>query len=146
MTTPLLVSDLQRDEGLRLTAYPDPISHGEPWTLGYGRAHGISPGQTCTAEQALEWLNQDIATAEASLDAHLSWWRTLDDVRQDSLCNMVFNMGINGLLGFHNMLADLLANDYDGAANEALDSAWAVQTGQRAQRLAYMIRTGTRKA
>ena len=146
MTTPLLVSDLQRDEGLRLTAYPDPISHGEPWTLGYGRAHGVSRGQTCTAEQALEWLNQDIAETELHLDASWPFWRTLDDVRQDSICNMAYNMGVMGVLSFHHMIDNLEAHDYDGAANEMLDSEWAVQVGQRAQRLAYMIRTGTRKA
>ena len=33
MTTPLLIADLERDEGLRLEAYPDPESGGAPWTI-----------------------------------------------------------------------------------------------------------------
>ena len=36
MTTPNLLADLRRDEGLRLAAYPDPLTHAEPWTIGYG--------------------------------------------------------------------------------------------------------------
>jgi GH24 family phage-related lysozyme (muramidase) len=35
---PILISDLKRDEGLRLTAYGDPLTGGEPWTIGYGHA------------------------------------------------------------------------------------------------------------
>ena len=135
MTTPQLVSDLQRDEGLRLSAYPDPLSGGEPYTIGYGHTGGVHVSEVWTQEEAETTLLQDIAVAEQSLDRSLPWWRELDDVRQDALCNMCFNLGISRLLGFHNMLVDLQANDYDGAASEMLDSKWAVQVGARAQRL-----------
>ncbi len=27
---------IERNEGLRLDAYPDPATGGDPWTIGYG--------------------------------------------------------------------------------------------------------------
>lgn len=43
---------------------------------------------------------------------------------------------------FRNMLACLQVEDYEGAAREALDSRWANQVGDRARRIAAMIREG----
>ena len=45
---PILISDLKRDEGLRLTAYKDTVG---VWTVGYGHAH-VAPGTVWTQEQA----------------------------------------------------------------------------------------------
>lgn len=40
-------------EGCKLSAYPDPISGGDPWTIGYGSTvAGIGPGVTWTQAQA----------------------------------------------------------------------------------------------
>jgi lysozyme len=40
-------------EGCVLTAYPDPISGGDPWTIGYGSTGpGVVPGLVWTQEQA----------------------------------------------------------------------------------------------
>lgn len=158
MTTAYLAADLRRDEGLRLQAYPDPISRGEPWTIGYGHTGPeVVPGLVWTEAQAEAALAADLARAEAWLDRELSWWRGLDDVRQDVLADMAFNMG-RRLLGFEKALgsthageiaevAHMAANDdFAWAADELLDSVWARQVGGRAQRLAEQMRTGLRAA
>lgn len=83
----------------------------------------------------------DIADTEAWLDRNLPWWRTLDPVRQRVLMNMAFNMQ-GRLLGFRNFLAAAQRADWNVAAAEMLDSLWARQVGDRAKRLASMMRSG----
>ena len=47
---------IKRHEGLRLAAYPDPASGGDPWTIGYGHTRDVERGQTTTAAQAEQFL------------------------------------------------------------------------------------------
>lgn len=75
------------------------------------------------------------------LFALLPWAKDLDPVRQAVLIDMHFNMGRN-LLGFKETLRHLEAGHWDAAADAMLDSKWAQQVKDRAQRLAKMIRTG----
>ena len=140
MTTPLLIDDLKRDEGCRLTAYKDTLG---VWTVGYGHAH-VAPGTVWTQAQADDTLAADIAIAVHDLDFHLPWWRKLDDVRQDVLAELAFNIGVEGLLGFHNTLAFVEAGNYAAASGGLLASRWARQVGARATRLAAMMKSGAR--
>ncbi len=43
---------IKRFEGCRLTAYPDPGTGGEPWTIGYGETLGVKRGMVWTQAQA----------------------------------------------------------------------------------------------
>lgn len=138
MTTANLIPDLERDEGLRLTAYQDTVG---AWTIGYGHAH-VHAGTVWSGETAFAMLRADVAHAEAALDAQLPWWRQLDDVRQDVIANMAFNMGVTTLSQFHNTLAAMKAGDWNKAAAGMLASQWARQVGARATRLAAQMRTG----
>ena len=142
MVTANLIPDLKRDEGLRLSAYPDPLSHGEPYTVGYGHTGGVHPGTVWTQAQADAQLSADVAHTEASLDIHLPWWRTLDGVRQDVICEMAFNMGVASLCQFHNTLGAIQRQDWPAAKAGMLASLWATQVGNRAKRLAEQMLTG----
>lgn len=171
MTTPFLAGDVARDEGLRLKAYPDPLSprgrelakpmnkrcagwqklSGAPWTIGHGHCGPeVHEGLVWTLAEATAALVRDLAHAEALLDRYVPWWRTLSDVRQDVLANLMFNMGWDnlktpqheGLSGFVNTLAKIKSGDYAGAAEAMLESRWAAQTGNRAKRLATQMRRG----
>ena len=150
MTTPrpapsaALLASLRLGEGLKLHAYPDPKSHGEPWTLGYGRAGRCRPGDTCTAAQAEAWLRQDAQTAVSLTLQHICWSARLDPVRFDVLAELVFNMGWSKVANFHRMLSDLEAARDAQAAADLLESGWAHQVGTRAPRLAAELRTGVR--
>jgi len=140
--TPEGLTQLKIDEGCRLLAYPDPLTGGEPLTIGYGHTGGVLAGERWTQDEADATILEDVAKAEASLDRALPWWRTLDAERQDVLANMAFNMGISRLLGFAHMLRACQAGDYETAANEMLDSRWAEQVPHRASRLAGIMRNG----
>jgi lysozyme len=62
--------------------------------------------------------------------------------RQSVVVNMVFNMGIVRFSGFKKMVAALEGHDYNEAAAQMLDSKWARQVGNRATRLAKIMREG----
>lgn len=147
---PVLVSDLKRDEGLRLKAYPDPLTGGAPWTIGYGHTGPeVVPGLVWTQEQADAALIADIEEHNAQLAAALPWIVRLDPARRRVLSNMAFNLGIGkpggtkGLLGFKNTLGMIERGEYERAADGMLKSLWAKQVGRRAVRLSNTMRTGT---
>lgn len=134
MDVDALIGQLRVDEGIRLKPYVDTVGKQ---TIGIGRNLtdvGISESE------ATELCLNDIKRSMAALDAQLPWWTSLDDKRQQALVNMCFNMGIQRLLGFHNFLGFLEAGNYAAAGDEMLKSLWANQVGQRAQRLAKVIR------
>ena len=53
---------------------------------------------------------------------------------------MTFQMGLGGVLKFKKMLAALQVKDYTTARREALNSAWARQTPQRAKRVTDLMK------
>lgn len=139
----LALPDIKREEGLRLTAYPDPLSGGDPWTIGYGSTGpGIAKGVVWTQAQADAALEADAARACRALDASMPWWRGLDIPRQAVLLDMCYNLGIGGLEAFHNTLAAVKTGQWAKAAAGMLDSLWAKQVHARADRLAEQMLTG----
>jgi lysozyme len=128
-------AELKAEEGLRLRPYRDTVGK---LTIGYGRNlddYGISQ------IEAEDMLDNDIADRLGALSARLSFFSLLHPVRQRVLVGMAFQMGVAGLLGFHRTLDAIRRHDYQAAANHMLESLWARQTPQRAQRLAAMMRT-----
>lgn len=141
--SPNLVSDLQRDEGCRLHAYPDPLSGGEPWTVGFGATGpGIGSTTVWTQQQALDELIDRADALDSELANALPWFRTINDERQSALINMAYNLGLHGLLAFHNTLTLIEEGKYGAAATAMLDSAWAKQVSNRAIRLSRQMATG----
>lgn len=87
-------------------------------------------------------LDRSIAKAEQDLARALPWVSSLDEARREVLVDMVFNMGIETVLEFHTTLFLIQTHDFEGAASRMLQSAWADQVGDRAKRLAEIMRTG----
>ena len=144
----LLVSELIRDEGLKLRPYRDSLGH---WTVGVGHLmsaeavardiqHNAPIREISTAEcDAL--LAADIAEAERRLTVIFPVWRDLDDVRQRAMLNLTFNLG-NRLSGFQRFLAAMDDSDYQRAANALMSSLWYAQVKTRGPRIVRMIRIG----
>src|ERR1035437_5074965 len=108
MNVDTLGKRLAIDEGDRLVAYLDTKG-----ILTVGKGHnciarpvaGVTqPGDRITQEQDDELFAADVADTCIQLDKALSWWRTLDDARQNVMLDMCFNMGIHILLTFDNTL------------------------------------------
>ena len=106
---------IQRFEGLRLTAYPDPGTGGDPWTIGIGHTGGVQEGDTCTEEQAQDWLRTDCETAEGCIDAHVE--PELTQNQRDALISLIYNIGCGNFKG-SSLLKLLNASDFVGAANQ----------------------------
>jgi len=82
-------------EGLRLDAYPDPATGGEPWTIGWGHTGGIKQGDRITLEEAETYLMGDV---EECHDAILGCVKVpLTDGQLWSLTSFAFNLGIQAL-------------------------------------------------
>tara|TARA_Y100000593_G_scaffold42238_1_gene80877 strand:+ start:2062 stop:2484 length:423 start_codon:yes stop_codon:yes gene_type:complete len=136
-----LIEQLRLHEGVRSKVYL--CSEGYE-TIGVGRNVSES-GIGLSDDEIAYLLANDIARCEKEIAERFDWFDDLDDVRQDALVDMVFNLGISRLAQFQNMIAALAESRFDDAAAEALDSKWARQVGQRAQTVAAMIRTGERQ-
>lgn len=109
------LKSIMQHEGLRLTAYPDPGTGGEPWTIGVGHTGGVKPGDTCTEAEAMEWLREDVADAEECIDVNVAV--TITQAQFDALVSFVFNVGCKAFKG-STLLARLNARDYEGARQQ----------------------------
>jgi len=135
-----LRAELIRDEGLRLTPYRDTLGY---LTIGVG--HLILRNEsfrTITRDQAMALLDQDIAIAERRLSNIFPSWRSLDEVRQLSFLNLVFNLGYK-LADFKRFLHAAKSGDWEKAADQLMQSRWYRQVKLRGPRIVHAIRTGT---
>lgn len=105
---------------------------------GFDRIGVIVPPDVCT-----RWFRADIQSAIRDLDRNAPWWKGLDDVRQNALLDLCFNMGWSTLASFRNTLAALAQKDYSRASYGILHSQYAHDVGpHRSGRVARMIETG----
>ena len=146
-----IVNRLKYHEGCVLFPYKDTRGY---LTIGIGRCieknpftvdelkvigdwkHGI------TREMAHMLCRNDIDRCISDLRKKVEFFDKLDKERQYVLIDLCFNMGIKGLLKFKNMLLALGTGNWNKAADELLNSKYALQVGKRAIRLASTIRNG----
>ena len=115
---------LKTEEGFRSKPYQD--SRGV-LTIGYGTnlAEGI------TVREA-EWLLRN-RLSDTERDLVLRWapYDGLSVDVQAAVLDAAYQLGVGGLLAFHDMLAAVSRGDWDRAIAEAKDSAWAKETPAR---------------
>lgn len=133
-----LIEQLKRHEGVSAYCYKD-INNLEH--IGVGR--NISKtGMGLSMEEIEYLLSNDILRCIKELSAEYQWFGSLDEVRQEAIINIFFNLGATKYRGFKKANAAMEAADYKLAATEFLDSRWARQVGNRALELTDIIRTG----
>jgi len=135
----MMMSELEnmliRHEGKRSLPYE--CSAGKI-TIGVGRNLEDNP---LTEDEIMYLLRNDIAKFEKELNQY-GWYRMMDPVRQDACLNLMFNIGNTRFRQFRRMIKAFENRDYDLAADELLDSKYALQVGARANELSEIIRTG----
>ena len=131
-----LIADLRRDEGRVPHAYQD--SEGW-WTIADGILIDKRRGGGLKPEEMDFILNNRLDLLAKEFDGRLPWWRTLKEPQQRALMNMGHQMGCGGVLKFRSMLKALQDGDGPAARQHALDSLWAKQTPERAERIAGML-------
>jgi GH24 family phage-related lysozyme (muramidase) len=106
-------------EGCHLSAYPDPLSGGDPWTIGYGttRYSGGVPvkrGDKITVIEADMLLRLEIDRIAAKLRTTVPHWNVMDDNQRCALVSFAYNLGPDfvGLAGFETITAKLRDRDW----------------------------------
>ncbi len=85
-------------EHLCLHAYPDPASHGRPWTIGWGHTRAVHPGMVITEDMAVVLLRSDLYEEEAAV---LAACHALNDNQFAALVSLVHNCGAGVLQNTH---------------------------------------------
>ena len=134
-----LTKQLVIDEGYKKKPYRDTVGK---LSIGVGRN---LDDKGLRADEIQLMLSNDIDESVQELAQVAPWYLQMNDVRQEVLINMHFNMGWPVLSQFKNTLAAMQRGDYDQAAQGMLASKWATQVGQRAKRLAEEMRTGNKQ-
>ncbi len=112
---------IKRWEGLELTAYPDPATQAEPYTIGYGRTRHddgtpIRPGETVTQQQAESMLMKQIERDFLPALQTVPHWSAMAPHQKGALLSYAWNMG-TGFIGDRDNFATI---------NRALDAKdWA---------------------
>ena len=99
-------------EGLRLEAYKCPA---DVWTIGYGHANKVKPGDVITTGEADILLALDVQEAERAVNAYVDV--VINQNQFDALVSFVYNLGA-GNFKSSTLLKKLNQGDYLGAANE----------------------------
>ena len=138
ISTMEIEADLRRDEGVETHAYR---CSEDKLTIGVGRNIDPRGGLGLSDTEISFLLQNDIKRVLLELHRNFPWWSEMPDPWQRALANMCFQLGVSRLRDFKLMLMALEAGDGEQAAHEALDSRWAQQTPERAERIAALYRS-----
>jgi lysozyme len=127
-------------EGLKLKKYKDTKGN---WTIYVG--HLCKPGEKYlgTREDAMRYLDIDIAIARQDLRKIFPQYREFSQARQECLIELLFNMGGPRFRGFVKMIHAINIGHWDDAAKELMDSKWYREDvgRERADELVDALRT-----
>ena len=87
-------------------------------------------------------LIKKIHKIEKDLDNNFKFYDDLPESVRHGMISMVYQLGLKTFMMFKKTIAFIENGEFKLAANEALDSRWAVQTPSRAESVTDMIRNG----
>ena len=140
-----LIDELVRDEGTvrndrqRHIVYKCPAGLS---TIGYGieiEQHGLSE------KEAKLLLQQRVQDVIDEVNNNYPFMRTQPVPIQRAIYNMAYNLGITRLSKFKKMIAAIESGNYDQAGEEAKDSQWYKQVGNRAERIVILLKEAGQK-
>ena len=88
------VAEIARSEGCKLKAYRCPAG---VLTIAWGRTKGVKAGDTCTQEQADQWLMEDLAEFADGVKRMLA--RDASSTELGALVSLAYNIGLSGFKG-----------------------------------------------
>lgn len=104
-------------EGLRQTAYPDPASRGDPWTICYGHARHVSPGDHASLAECKRLLLADLDVEASGIEKCIT--APMSDTRYVAVLSLAHNIGLKALCK-SSVVADLNAKRDAQACNDFL--------------------------
>ena len=119
-------------EGKRLVAYDDGVG---VWTIGFGtiKYHNgvrVKKGDTCTLDQAKEYMRHDLIEFEHTVNSSVKV--PLNQNQFDALVSLAYNIGSNAFKS-STLVKKLNTGDYQGAADQF--DVWVNGGGKRIQGL-----------
>jgi lysozyme len=141
-----LKAELRQDEGVRAFPYDD--SNGKTINLSSGGNVTIGVGHNLSAaplpEPVIDWLLSNDITAAMQIALRLfPDLETWSQNRQCAICNLIFNIGEKGFIGFKNTIRAIREQRWDGAADNLMLSKWYQQIQpSRRDRIVKHIRNG----
>jgi len=144
-----IIDSVKMNEGFEAKPYIDPLAIEKipadeyaiivkNWddlkvTFGHGHTYISKKGSETLIVLKIERIKK-------VLSKKIDFFTTAPIEVQDVLCEMAYQMGVYGLLKFHNTLHHLKHEYYEMASAEMLDSIWArEQTSNRARELSSRI-------
>ena len=145
-----LVALLKHEEGFRAFAYPDTRGY---WTIGYGtklpltgadkncvnvdNLSGYGPGLTLGQGDCL--LRYRLSGHFNDIQKRWAPYKHQTGPVQMALLDMVYQLGVNGLLEFKSMLGAIVDKDWPRAILEARSSRWDKETPSRVERVVVVF-------
>lgn len=119
-------------EGKRLAAYDDGVG---VWTIGFGTIKypngvRVKKGDTCTLDQAKEYMRHDLIEFEHTVNSSVKV--PLNQNQFDALVSLAYNIGSNAFKS-STLVKKLNTGDYQGAADQF--NVWVNAGGKRMQGL-----------
>lgn len=139
-----LREQLKIDEGVKYEVYDDHLGYK---TFGIGHLvkstdeeYGVPVGTPVSEERVNSVFDKDVITY---IDESKKVFGNLEDMPgevQQVIVNMCFNMGAPRLSQFKKFIRAIHDEEWATASLEMLDSKWANQVGERANRLSDRIK------
>ncbi len=133
-------------EGCHLDAYPDPLSGGAPWTIGYGTTRysdgrPVQKGDRINAIEADLLLRQEVDKIAAKLRTTIPYWVEMTDQQKCALISFAYNLGSGfyGAKGFETISKRLREKNWPGVPDALLlyrNPGTNVEAGLKRRRIA----------
>ena len=133
-----LIEMIRQHEGVVKHAYEDSRGY---LTIGVGRLIDERLGGGLSDAEVDYLLANDIARCQAEAETY-EWFAGLNEPRQAVVISLLFNLGKPRWDAFKKTHAALEEGDFQTAAEELLNSKWAIQVGKRADEMAAQMFSG----
>lgn len=117
------------------TGVRQPEKYGQPWTVGAGQTHGVTPDSTRTVEESAAELELSVKEHVKDLHKLYSGWVEAPDFVSSVLVDMIYNLGYDRFKQFQPTINVIKAGKYAEAAGRLRNTAWHRQVGDRAVEL-----------
>lgn len=129
-----IIESIKKHEGYRSRVYKCTENFD---TIGYGFA---IKDLELSEEICDLILKEKLEVIIKGINKNLPWFDDCPPQAKLVLINMVYQIGLSGVLKFKLALGAMKEKNWPEAAKEMLDSKWAKQTSNRANELADIIR------